>query len=329
MTQSSKNTRSVEDRQADTGQSASKATTVSVDLSEALPAANDPANGYSYTEARATDDQATGEQATGEQATDGQVSEARATEESLPPITLDADRSTAESDSKQQGPVVGSLPQVDRNAPVASATLTAIPGLLADQPDNEPKSTQTSNLYPIRCFNYHTQLRVAGKLITECLDKDQGVVLILDKNAESALETLEQLGFTLREALLERKLDIYYYRKGVRNRNFFKSDYQMILEAVQVHRPTPVKRILMMEFNTLFANNVQDALRNQITDFLEVCRSNEHEIVGLYSPTSWYQIDPLSRHLPAFIGNKRIKEAKARGGTGVIKYSLYRNTAIG
>lgn len=177
-------------------------------------------------------------------------------------------------------------------------------------------------LSPIRCFNYHTQLRVAGRLISESLEEDKSSVLILDKNAEEALDILEGLGFTLRQALLERKLDIYYYRSGVRNRNFFKNDYEEILNATLRHRSKHVHHLIMIEFNTLFANSVKEAVTNQIEDFCNVARTFDVSVSGLYSPTNWYQNDFLSEQLPDFLGKNAVKEAKAKGGTGIIKYSI-------
>ena len=53
-------------------------------------------------------------------------------------------------------------------------------------------------LRAIRCYNYRTQLTVAGKLVVEGLEAGQSVVLVLDRNAEEAIGTLETLGFALR-----------------------------------------------------------------------------------------------------------------------------------
>jgi len=200
------------------------------------------------------------------------------------------------------------------------------PETVSRQGNLSPVEKNDTQLYdglsPIRCFNYHTQLRVAGRLISESLEEDKSAVLILDKNAEKALEMLESLGFTLRQALLERKLDIYYYRNGVRNRNFFKNDYQEILNATLRHRNNHVHHLIMIEFNTLFANSVKEAVTNQLEDFCKIARTFDVSISGLYSPTNWYQNDFLSDQLPDFLGKNSVREAKAKGGTGIIKYSV-------
>ena len=154
-------------------------------------------------------------------------------------------------------------------------------------------------LSPVRCFNYETQLRVAGDLITESLESGNSAVLILDKNAEAALDKLAELGFTLRQALLDRKLDIYYYRNGVRERTVFKKDYQSIFDETLKQRVAPVQHIVMVEFNTLFANSVEEAIDNQIDDFCDVARQYNVYLSGLYSPHSWHTKDFLTERLPS------------------------------
>ena len=214
----------------------------------------------------------------------------------------------------------GSEPLISLNDLVQPQNHPDNPSHLAEVADSQ--KALYDGLSPIRCFNYHTQLRVAGRLISESLEEDKSAVLILDKNAEEALEMLEGLGFTLRQALLERKLDIYYYRNGVRNRNFFKKDYEEILNATLRHRTNHVHHLIMIEFNTLFANSVKEAVTNQIEDFCNVARTFDVSVSGLYSPTNWYQNDFLSDQLPDFLGKNSVKEAKAKGGTGIIKYSI-------
>ena len=192
----------------------------------------------------------------------------------------------------------------------------------------DKKAELYDGLSPVRCFNYDTQLRVAGDLITESLESNNSAVLILDKNAESALDKLEDLGFTLRQALLDRKLDIYYYRNGVRERTFFKKDYQSIFDETLKQRVAPVQHIVMVEFNTLFANSVKDAIDNQIEDFCEVARQYNVCISGLYSPHSWHSEDFLTERLPSYIGTDVVREAKVEPDTGELSIRLpeFRNT---
>lgn len=186
-------------------------------------------------------------------------------------------------------------------------------------PDQKPDLFK--GLSPVRCFNYHTQLRVAGGLINESLADDETAVLIMDKNAETALEMLETFGFSLRQALVDGRLDIYYYRSGVRNRNFFKCDYQAILDAALGNRRDPVNHLVMIEFDTLFANSVKEALTCQLEDFCEVARSFDIALSGLYSPSSWFKSDFLSEQLPGFVGNRIVRQARADGESSAVEFS--------
>ena len=189
-------------------------------------------------------------------------------------------------------------------------------------PVSDSQPVLYDRLSPIRCFNYHAQLCVAGRLITESLEAGNSAVLLLDKNAEQALDTLETMGFALRQALLERNLDIYYYRRGVRDRTFFKKDYQTIFDEVLKERFAPVQHVVMIEFNTLFANRVRDAVTNQIEDFCAVARGYDVSIWGLYCPPSWSQNDFLSERLPTFLGKDCVKQARTIGDTGNVELSV-------
>lgn len=190
-----------------------------------------------------------------------------------------------------------------------------------------PSPRLFDRLSPIRCYNYRTQLTVAGRLATESLEAGNSTVLILDKNAEEALDTLETLGFTLRQALLDRRLDIYYYRHGVRDRTFFRSDYEAIFDEVLTLRVAPVQHVVMIEFDTLFTNSVQAALNNQVEDFCEVARRHDVSVWGLYSPPGWTQDDFLSTRLPSLLGKDSVKQAKADANTGHVELSVRRASA--
>ena len=186
------------------------------------------------------------------------------------------------------------------------------------------KSAKTAfdRLTPIRCFNYNTQLCVAARLISETLQTGSTSLLILDKNAEDALDTLEGMGFTLRQAVLDRQVDIYYYRRGVRDRTFFKKDYEDIFGEFLKQRLAPVNKVAMVEFDTLFGNSVNDAVSNQIEDFCDVARGYDVDVWGLYSPPSWSQDDFLSDRLPESLGQGRIKQAKMTDDPGSINLSV-------
>lgn len=186
----------------------------------------------------------------------------------------------------------------------------------------DSRKRRYDNLSPVRCYNYRTQLMVAGRLTTESLEAGNSTVLILDKNAEEALETLETLGFTLRQALLERRLDIYYYRRGVRDRTFFRNDYEAIFSDVLQERFAPVQHVVMIDFNALFGNVVKAAVNNQIEDFCEVARSHDVAVWGLYSPLSWSQDDFLTERLPEFLGSDCVKLARADPETGMVTLSV-------
>lgn len=126
--------------------------------------------------------------------------------------------------------------------------------------------------------------------------------------------------------MLERRLDIYYYRHGVRDRTFFRKDYQSILDEVLKERFAPVQHVVMVEFNTLFANAVRDAVSNQIEDFCDVARGHDISIWGLYSPPSWLQNDFLSERLPAFLGKHCVKQARVVGDSGKVELSVRKTT---
>lgn len=185
-----------------------------------------------------------------------------------------------------------------------------------------PSKAAFDRLTPIRCFNYQTQLCVAARLISESVQAGTSSLLILDKNAEEALDTLEGMGFTLRQAVLDRQVDIYYYRHGVRDRTFFKKDYQEIFSEFLKQRFAPVKKVAMVEFDTLFGNAVNDAVTNQIEDFCEVARGCDVDVWGLYSPPSWSQDDFLSARLPESLGKGRIKQAKMKDDSGSIELTV-------
>jgi len=185
-----------------------------------------------------------------------------------------------------------------------------------------PARTAFDRLTPIRCFNYHTQLCVAARLISESVQTGSTSLLILDKNAEDALDTLEKMGFTLRQAVLDRQVDIYYYRRGVRDRTFFKKDYQDIFGEFLKQRLAPVNKVAMVEFDTLFGSSVNDAVSNQIEDFCEVARGFDVDVWGLYSPPSWSQDDFLSSRLPESLGQGRIKQAMMTDDPGNIKLTV-------
>lgn len=192
----------------------------------------------------------------------------------------------------------------------------------AQRPSSIPSAGENhSSLGAVRCFNYHAQLCVAGRLISQSLEAGNSSVLVLDKNAEKALETLETLGFTLRQAVLERKLDIYYYKHGVRDRIFFRNDYQAIFDEFLKERFAPVQHVIMVELNTLFANSVKDALDNQIEDFCDVASSYDVGIWGLYSPASWHQDDFLSERLPGYLGKKTLIQARVNTEDGKVLLS--------
>lgn len=184
-----------------------------------------------------------------------------------------------------------------------------------------------SALAAVRCFNYHTQLCVAGRLITQSLEAGNSAVLVLDKNAEQALDTLETLGFTLRQAVLERQLDIYYYKHGVRDRTFFRNDYQAIFDECLKERFSPVQHVIMIELNTLFANSIKDAVDNQIEDFCDVAAGYDVGIWGLYSPASWLQQDFLSQRLPQHMGKRSLIQARVEGEDGKIILSTIKSKA--
>lgn len=186
----------------------------------------------------------------------------------------------------------------------------------------KPAKTAFDRLTPIRCFNYETQLCVAARLISETIESSSSSLLILDKNAEEALDKLEGMGFSLRQAVLDRKVDIYYYRRGVRDRIFFKKDYQEIFSEFLKQRLAPVKKVAMVEFDTLFGNSVSDAVTNQIEDFCDVARGYDVDVWGLYSPPSWSQDDFLSERLPESLGQGRIKQAMMADNSGKIKLSV-------
>ncbi len=196
---------------------------------------------------------------------------------------------------------------------VASQIVSAVPNVTGQL---------FGGLSPMRCYNYDTQLRVAGNLISESLASGNSAVLILDKNAEVALERLESLGFTLRQALLDRKLDIFYYRSGVRDRTFFKKDYETIFNDALKNRIDPVQHLIMVEFNTLFANSVKEAVDNQIEDFCDIARCYDVAISGLYSPHSWYQLDFLTARLPNYLADKGVKEASLNELNGELEIAL-------
>lgn len=185
-----------------------------------------------------------------------------------------------------------------------------------------PAKEAFDRLTPIRCFNYQTQLCVAARLITETVQAGSTSLLILDKNAEDALNTLEDMGFSLRQALLDRQVDIYYYRRGARDITFFKKDYLDIFSEFLKQRVVPVKKVAMVEFDTLFGNSINDAVSNQIEDFCEVARGFDVDVWGLYSPPSWSQDDFLSDCLPESLGQGRIKQAQMSDDTGRIKLSV-------
>lgn len=209
------------------------------------------------------------------------------------------------------------IEESDEQQPIEDS---AAESLLSSVPSRQTKLYD--GLSPVRCFNYDTQLRVAGDLITESLESGNSAVLVLDKNAEAALDKLEELGFTLRQALLDRKLDIYYYRNGVRDRTFFKNDYQSIFDETLKQRVAPVQHIVMVEFNTLFANSVKEAIDNQIEDFCDVARQYNVYLSGLYSPHSWHSEDFLTARLPSYIATEVVREAKIDAATGDLLISL-------
>lgn len=64
------------------------------------------------------------------------------------------------------------------SATVAASTAEEQTHSLAPVPDSRP--ILYDRLSPIRCFNYHAQLCVAGRLITESLEAGNSAVLILD-----------------------------------------------------------------------------------------------------------------------------------------------------
>lgn len=200
-----------------------------------------------------------------------------------------------------------------RDDAVSSTALTVV---------ESPARAAFDRLTPIRCFNYQTQLCVAARLISESVQAGTSSLLILDKNAEEALDTLENMGFTLRQAVLDRQVDIYYYRHGVRDRTFFKKDYQEIFCEFLKQRFAPVKKVAMVEFDTLFGNSVNDAVTNQIEDFCDVARGHDIDVWGLYSPPSWSQDDFLSTCLPQSLGQGRIKQAKMRDDSGSIELTV-------
>ena len=177
-------------------------------------------------------------------------------------------------------------------------------------------------LHPIRCFNYQTQLCVAARIITESIQDDATSLLILDKNAESALQTLEGMGFSLRQAVLDRKIEIYYYRHDVRERTFFKNDYEAIFNEFLKQRVMPVNKVAMVELDTLFGHSVNDAVSNQIEDFCNVARGHNIDVWGLYSPPGWTQEDLLSDRLSESLGQERIKQAQMSGEDGKIELTF-------
>ena len=175
-----------------------------------------------------------------------------------------------------------------------------------------------ARLVSVCCYNYRTQLVVAGQLIADALAAGRGPALVLGDDAETALDTLETLGFAFRQALLERRLDVYTCRDDACGRALFRRDYDRLLDEA-LNRPAGGSEpVIVTGFDALFDAAERAAIEPQIVDLVQAIDERGVAVHGLYVPASWARNDALGECLSAALGEGGLRYAAPGGEDGEV-----------